>query len=1041
MIVTTYAIKFRKAVLIGIVLLALAGVDAYRVLPREQFPDVTIPHIYVTAPYKGTAPEDVEKLIAIPMERKLNEVEGIKELRSSSGENLCFIDIEFVAGTDINIARQRVKDKVDLARPDLPADLDEPVVDGRNFSSDIPVLIFTLSGDPDLQRLKNLAELLKDRIERLADVRDVVISGGLEREIRVEADLVRLAAYDLPLGRLLQRIADENVTITAGSLEAGGHKYLVRIPGEFALASSMRDMAVAGAAGHPVFLRDVAVITDGFKDVDSLSRINGKPCVSLSVKKRDGINVVSTIQEIRRILGDTILPPGVQATTVFDQADEIARQIRELENNIFSGFLLVLVVLLVFMGLRNSLLVALAIPTSLLAAFIIMRAAGATLNMMTLFSLVLVIGMLVDNAIVIVENTYRLRQLGLSRVEASLRGAREVAWPVTTSTLTTVAAFLPLMYWPGMIGKFMWFLPWTVIVTLVASLGVALLFNPAVCSFFIGRQRGRARADGDPPRPHRFVRWYERLLRRSLEQRAATLTVGVAMLVVAFSAYARFGLGVVLFPVVDPRNADVFIRFPEGTPLERVDAAVRAVERAIPRTPDIQYVLANIGVGASADPLLGGVGSGTHRASLTIQFVPFEQRRGKTLALVDDIRNAIPSIPGAEVTVSRERMGPPVGAPVQVELSGDDFSTLSELTAQAEQRLAAIPGLVDVRHDYEDALPELQFQVDRTRAALYGMDAREIGTFLRMSIFGLEASTYRAGKDEYDITVRLPKNQRDTLSLLANVRLPAVNGDSVPLTSLGKTVYTGGRGEIRRKNQKRVITISGNDQGRGLDRILADVKDAMAGLRLPAGYALEMTGENKEQQEASAFLLRAFLIATGLILLILVIQFNSPAMPLVIYTSVAMSMIGVIFGLLVTHTKFSVVMTGLGVISLAGVVVNNAIVLIDCINQLRAEGMPVGEAIVQAGVRRLRPVLLTAVTTILGLIPMAAGWGLEVHTWPWKLTAGAESSAWWGPMAVAVLFGLALATVLTLVLVPALYSMVDQAAEALRRLRKSSGED
>ncbi len=1030
MIVSNLAIRFRVAVLVFVVIAIIGGSYSYVSLPREGFPDITIPHVYVTAAYDGTSPEEIERLIAIPLEKKLNDVDGIKTLRATAAENACIVDVEFIAGQDIEQARLRVKDKVDLARPDLPEDLDEPVVEALNFSTDVPVFTFAISGDPDPARLKSLAEQIQDRLELVPGVRQAEIAGTLEREIRVVVDQQRLASYGIALPLVMRRLSEENATVTAGNLEVAGSKFQVRVPGEFRLASDLRGILLATPGGRPVYLTDVATVEDTTKDRDSISRVDGKPCVSLSVTKRAGENAVAVIRRVKEALDGFLLPPEVRLTTVMDMSDYVASMISELENNIFSGFVLVVLVLLVFMGLRNALLVGLAIPLSMLVAFVVMRLYGATLNMMVLFSLVLSVGMLVDNAIVIVENTYRLRMEGRSRLEASRRGAAEVAWPVLTSTLTTVAAFVPLMFWPDIMGQFMWFMPWTIIITLSSSLFVGLVMNPAICSFLI-----QARPRDRHAHRHPFVAGYERFLRGILAHRGPSLALGLLFLILSILVYGRLDLGFELFPTVDPRNAQVYVKFPQGTSIDRTDEVVRRIEPLL-ACEDVKFVLSTVGAGAGGDALFGMGTGGPHQAKIHIEFKKMEERRGNTLDHVNRFRRAMPVVPGAEIVVEREKDGPPTGAPVEIEVSGDDFETLRQIASDVSRIVAAVPGVVDLRDDFEDALPELQFHVDRERAALLGADTRSIGTFLRMSLYGIEGGRFRGEKDEYDITLRLPEGQRNTLDWLDRIRIPLPAGATVPITSLGEFRYSAGRGAIQRKDQKRVIKISANDAGRGVDRILADVKEKVGALALPRGYDVAYTGENKEMQQSGAFLSRAFLVASAAILIILVIQFNSVLVPGIIFSSVVLSLVGVMWGLVICRMKFGIIMTGLGVITLAGVVVNNAIVLIDCIRQLREEGLPLREAIVAAGVRRLRPVLLTASTTVLGLIPMAVGFSVEIHAWPWRFVGGAESSAWWAPMAVAVIFGLTVATVLTLGLVPAMYSLVAGTVEwAQRRLK------
>ncbi|HBA84304.1 MAG TPA: AcrB/AcrD/AcrF family protein [Verrucomicrobia bacterium] len=1039
MLITNYAIKFRTAVIVFVLVITMLGSIAYMSLPREGAPDITIPYVFVTAIYEGTAPEEMENLVTIPMEKKLNDLENVKEMSSTSSEGVSSIVIEFLPKEDIDSAKQKVKDKIDLAKPDLPEDLDEPAVEAINFSTDMPILMLALSGDPDLERLKNLADDLQDQIEALPGAKQAVIYGAREREIRVEVDLNRVIAYRLPLAEVSRAIAMENSTVSAGNLEMTGGKFQVRIPGEFTMANELKDLVVAVRDGKPIYLTDIAAVTDTYKDLSSISRLNGEPCLAIHVKKRSGINTVALIDNIKKTLDRFQLPPGIKLTITRDESKFIAEMIAELENNIFSGFVLVVAIILLFMGWRNSLFVGFAIPLSMLLAFVVMSLLGLTLNMIVLFSLVLAVGMLVDNAIVIVENIYRNRTLGLSRIEAARRGASEVAWPVITSTLTTLVAFWPLLYWPDIMGQFMSFLPKTLIVTLTASLFVGVVVNPALCSIFIHGEKQKVQHDasGEIVSHHGFVLGYERLLRGALLHRGKIMLLGVILLVLSVQAYARFGRGMELFPDTEPRNATVEVKFPQGTPIEKTDAAMREVERKLVPFKDIKFTLTNVGATSGR-----GMGvAGTHVGVVEAEFLSADEREGNTMRLVEDIRKAIGGIPGAEVKVDREKEGPPTGAPISIELAGDDFEALSQLSGEIKRAIEDVPGLVDLQDNLEEALPELQFRVDRQKAALLGLDTATIGRFLRSAIYGAESSKFRAGEDEYDITVRLPSDARQGANLLGQVFIPLGNGESVPLSSLGQAVYTGGRGDIMRKNQKRVITISGDIQQRSIDAILRDIRARVEAIRMPRGYAVTYSGENKDMNESGAFLLKAFGFAVAMIAVILVIQFNSVVYPAIIMVSVILSLIGVIWGLLICRMRFGVIMTGLGVISLAGVVVNNAIVLIDCVLQRRKEGVSAAEAVVIAGRLRLRPVLLTAGTTVLGLIPMAIGWSVDIHTWPWKFVAGAESSSWWAPMAVAVIFGLTLATVLTLVVVPVMYSLAESFAHYFRKYNPATHEE
>ncbi len=1037
MILTNYAIKFRTAVFVFTVVLVIMGVISYRTLPREGAPDITIPQVFVTAIYPGTAPQDMENLVVIPMERQLKELGNVKNISVMAADSVAVFTIEYLAGVEVDTAIQRVKDKIDLARPDLPNDLDEPQVEGLNFSTDVPIMQFALTGDPDPERLKSTAEFLQDEIESIPGVKEARIAGTREREIRIEFDLPRLVAYNIPLMDVVTLIAKENVTISAGMLEVNQNKVQVRVPGEIKLATDLRDMVVLQRENRPVYLRDIATVSDTYKDLESISRINGETAVSLQIYKRAGENSVRLIDSIKQLLAEKNLPSNIRVTIVQDDSKDIHDMLTELENNIVSGFFLVIVVLFIVMGHRNSLFVGLAIPFSMLLSFTIMTLLGITMNMVVLFSLILGVGMLVDNGIVIVENIYRLHCEGLSRLQAARQGAAEVAWPVATSTLTTLAAFSPLLFWPDIIGDFMSYIPETLIITLSSSLFVALIINPAICSVLI--KRGKIRFNPDHAEYHPFVRAYESMLRSALKHRGLLVLISILFLILTAKLYGRFGKEVTLFVDVEPRAAQIEVRYPEGTAIEKTDETMRQIEERISDFEDVEFILANVGQGMGSGFAEGS--GGAYLGSFYVKFVDEKDRKGKTSKLVQQFRDRIGKIPGAEIKVDQLQEGPPQAAPVSIEISGEDLGQLNEIANDIKRRISAIPGLVDLRSDYENALPELQFIVDRKRAGVLGLDTETIGFFLRTAIYGTDSPRkFRAGEDEYDITVRLPLSAREQFSLLDEIYIPVQDSQPVPLSSLGHFEYTSGRGVIHRKNEKRVITVTGNKAGgRESNELLADIEPIVGQIKLPPGYSIAYTGDKEDQQESSEFLSKAFLLALAGIVVVLVIQFNSVLLPLIIFSSIILSIIGVMWGLLITGKPFSIVMTGVGIISLAGIVVNNAIVLVDCINQMKAKGLETNEAVVHAGRLRLRPVLLTAITTILGLIPMAVGFSFNLREL--RFNMGGATSAWWAPMAIAVIFGLFVSTVLTLMLVPLMYSLADSFASLLKRHIRIGEED
>jgi len=1025
-ILTDAAVKNRATVGVLVVLIVLIGTWSYMKLPREGPPDVAIPIILVTTSYKGVSPEDVETSVTMKIEQELGGLKGLKEIRSTSAEGMSTVVIEFFPNIVIEDALQYVRDRVDLAKGELPPDAEEPTISEINIA-EFPILLISVSGPLSPVRLKAVAEELEDAIERVPGVLDVDVLGGLEREIRLEVDPDRVAAYNLNLAEILRLVPAENVNISAGGLETEGTKFNVRVPAEFTDPGDVDRLVLAVRDGKPIYLRDVATVVDTFEDRRSYSRLDGFDSITLTVQKRVGADIIPVTDAVEHILASARrqVPEGVRLDITMSQAKHVRLMVKDLENNIFSGLVLVLVVLFVFLGLRTSSIVALAIPLSMLISFALIQALGHTLNMIVLFSLVLSLGMLVDNAIVIIENIYRHMQMGYSRTEAAIKGTREVAWPVATSTATTVAAFLPLLFWRDVMGDFMKYLPITVIVTLSSSLFVTLVISPTVCSIFA---TGARRKDGAESR---FVNGYRGLLETALRHQALTLWLALLSLVAVGALFARFNHGVQFFPETDPDNTNINIRCPQGTNIRETDRLARLVEERAERfRADLDHVVTNVGSGAGN--IFGGGGAGPHLAHLRLVFRDYEVRERPAARAVVEIREAMTGITGAEVTVEKESHGPPTGAAVNVRIAGEDFKRLEALGEEVKRLIADVPGLVNLRSDLELARPELVFRVDRRRAMLLGVDTATVGNFLKTAIFGRKVGTYRQFNDEYDITVRLPIEKRVDVEDIFSLQMPNTYGRSVPLSSLGTFDYRGGFGTINRIDQKRVVTISGDAEGRLGPAVLADAQKRLEGFTrsLPPGCTITYAGENEEMQKAEAFLKKAFVVALLLIVMILVTQFNSFQVPLIIMTTVGLSLVGVLTGLLLFRMPFGVIMTGIGVIGLAGVVVNNAIVLLDYTRRLQRRGLALVEAAVQAGRTRLRPVLLTATTTILSLIPMATGVSFDIHRF--EFATRSQMSEFWRHMAIAVIFGLALATVLTLVVVPTLYV-------ALHRLARRVG--
>lgn len=1094
---TTFAVGQRTSVLVLLAIIALVGLLSYRAIPKESSPSITIPMIAVSTIYPGVAPGDVETLVTRVIEEELNTIADLKELRSTSVEGYSSIIAEFETDMDMNEALQRVREKVDLARPELPADAEDPMIMEFNFA-DFPIMQVNISGAYDLVRLKEVAEELQERFEQIPSVLEVRLSGGLEREVQVDVDLPRLQYYGIAFGDVIEAIANENVTMPGGAIDVGNQEFLVRVDGEFPDTRMIEDIVITTMADRPVYVRDVASVDFGFKDRETFARLDGRPVVTLDIVKRSGENIIETAEAVKAIIAE--VEPSLPATTVIkiagDMSEEIHKMVSSLENNIISGLILVVAVLLFFLGVRNASFVAISIPLSMLLSFVIMRALDMSMNMVVLFSLILALGMLVDNAIVVVENIYRFRENGYDNRTAAIRATGEVAMPVIASTLTTVGAFFPLLFWPGITGEFMSFLPKTLIITLLSSLFVALVIVPVLCSVYM-------KLDGEPrTRPAPAMRWvlfgaaalvllgtaaanplsaallaaaafgliflyrrvlngvarwfqdsllpavvraYERRLRWALEHRLLVVGGAAAAFVGTVFLFGIFNSGVEFFPEsIPPATVYAEIDVPDGTNptfLNRLAEGVEAQLDGVPGMVDVESVVTTVGGGNPGAQMFGGPGGD---ATVTINFRDFEDRRHDVFATIRRLREGLGrGLAGADFRLAQMSMGPPAGKPVNIEIVGDDPEVLRRLADGMIQRLENSP--VSARLDGLDSdmargRAELVIDVDREKAALYGINTFEVGSMVRTAIQGTEAAQFRTGNDEYDIMVRLAEPYRSNLDALRDLTI--VSDDrQIPLPSVASWRIDEGYGSVVRKDMDRVATVSSDVVvGENSNAVLAEVQRTLADFTrtLPPGYTVRYTGEQEEMQEAQAFLGSAFGLALLLIAFVLISQFNSVVKPLIILTSVIMSTVGVLIGLMVFRMPFGIIMTGVGVISLAGVVVNNAIVLIDYVDVLRTrDGLGRREALVRAGMTRFRPVMLTAITTVLGLVPLAIGFNFDFFGLFTSLDPdifwGGEQAAWWGPMAIAVIVGLSFATILTLVLVPVMYSLVDDAESFIRR--------
>ncbi|MCA8914906.1 MAG: efflux RND transporter permease subunit [Planctomycetes bacterium] len=1025
MIVTNFSVKHRVAVFVLMGGLALLGTFSYMTLPRESSPDIKVPLVTIAVPWPEASPADVEQSITLPLERKLKNLKGLDELTSVSVEGASITTCKFDPDIPVEEALQKVREKVDIAKTEFPVDAEDETVSELSFS-EFPIMIVTLYG-AEVPVLEHIAEELQDRIETIPGVLSVGINGGLEPEIEIEVDPEKLEGYHLPVNDLIAQLRGENVDVSAGGVDTGSVKPSVRIPGEFKTAEDVESLLIHTVDGRPIYLRDVARAYLSHKDPISYARRDGRPAVQLTIQKRAGANIIPITDAIKFGMKEAKneFPSGVDYAVLQDESDNIRNMIADLENNILSGLVLVLIVIFFALGLRNAIFVALAIPLSLAMSFFILQMMGVTLNVVVLFSLILAQGMLVDNAIVIIENIFRHIGLGKSPMQAAREATAEVAWPVIASTATTLGAFFPMVFWPGIMGEFMKFLPITVIVTLACSLFVALVINPTVAAAFMRYSKPRESALNDRVMGfgNSVIAGYERILRLGLRFPKSSLAGAFLLLILTIFVYGSLGHGVELFPEVEPKLAFVNITAPEGTSLEKTDALARVVESRIPENSDIKGIETTVGgTGVGGNPMEGGADA-THLARVTMSFKNQEDRTGSPGTYLDELRPLIADLPGAEFEIKRQSMGPPTGPPINVEVRVADEKQLAEAVKKVRRIVEGVPGIIDLRDDLRVGKPELRVHVDRSKAAMLGLNTQWIGNFVKMLIAGQRIGGYDDGREERDIIVRLPENRRNDPAVLDSIRVSDAFGNAIPLSTVCTWDYVGGAGTIRRKDGARVLTVSADvAEGYQARELLVEIgkRIELEKATMPAGFNATFTGENKDQEEASTFLMNAFIVALLVIMFILVLQFNSVLQAGIILSSVILSLVGVMVSLIVLAQPFGIIMTGVAVVALAGVVVNNAIVMIDYINQLREfHGMDVYEAVVEAGKTRLRPVLLTAITTALGLLPMALQFSFDFHNFTWVF--GGESSAWWAPLATAVIFGLMIATVLTLVLVPAAY--------------------
>ncbi len=1120
---SSWAIDNSTVVYVMIAIFLFVGLSAYFGLPRESFPEIKETKIYVSAPYPGNTAEDIERLIVDPLEDELNNVSNVIEILSTSQEDYGIITIEFDEDISVEEAKVKVKDKVDAVKagedwPSFNGAKVEPNVFDLNISEEMPIVNYNITGNYPIEKLKEYGEYLEEKIEKITEVKQVDIRGAQKKEVEVAVDVYKMMAAQVSFQDITNAISNGNMTMSAGNLINSGQRRTIRIIGEIEKPSQLENFVVKSENGNAVYLKDIADVK--FKPVDktTYAREWGEKVVMLDVKKRAGKNMISAVEQANKIVEEArenYIPSDVTITSVNDQSEKTINQVNDLVNNIIFGIILVIIVLMFFLGFRNALFVGFAIPMSLFMSFMIIEVLGYTMNTMVLFALVMGLGMLVDNGIVVVENVYRLMSGGMSRIEATKKGIGEIAVPIIISTATTIAAFVPLGFWPGVMGEFMVYFPITLSIVLGSSLFVAIFMNSMLVSKFMevdetivpikklirnisilvilgvfimivgGAVRGlgtvmiftaimlvvyRYLLKGIADHFQRktlvkFENWYERTLKFALRKRNPYFFFFGTILMLFVSLFL-FGSSVVsgrtkieFFPDNKPNQIIVYIEYPEGTDIQKTnDITLQIEKRVYAVLKDEQYddsgynfmveaAISQVGEGAGNPQTDGGSTSEMpHRGKITASIREYKYRRGMdSEKLRLKVQKAIKGIyPGVSISVEKDAAGPPVGYPINIEISGKDYTKLIDVAEQLRNYINTlnVEGIEELKIDVNKSKPAIQVEVNREKAGELGITAGQIGNQLRNSIFGVKAGVYKEDGDDFDIYVRFNEANRYNSSALFNQNIIFREQSSgkikeIPISAVASQNNTSGFSAIKHIDLERIVTVySGVLPGANANEIVNILKKELVEFEPPKGVDYTFTGEIEEQGKQMAFLLGALATGLGLIMLLLIFQFSSISKPSIIMMAIFLSFIGVFLGLVITGWNFVIMMTMMGIISLAGIVVNNGVVLLDyteiLLNRKRlAQGIgkkgmlkreDIMDAIVVGGKARLRPVVLTAITTVLGLIPLAIGLNIDFFSlfteFDPKIYMGGDNVIFWGPLAWTVIFGLTFATFLTLIIVP-----------------------
>jgi len=1102
---SSWAIDNKTAIYIVTIIIAFAGISAYQNLPKESFPDIVVPKFFVSTVYAGNSPSNIENTVTKPLEKKLKSIPGVKKLTSNSMQDVSLITVEFNTDITVDKARQAVKDKVDEAKSDLPTSLTrQPFVKELAFS-ELPIMYINIAGDMDLQKLKDYADDLKDKIEGLKEITEVKMVGAPDREIQINLDMYKMQTLQLGMSDLERTIGGENITISGGQVPMDGTKRMISVKNEFHSIEEIENLVISGQAGARVYLKDFANVIDTVKETESYARLGGKNVITLNVIKRAGENLISASDKIKATIEElkaTEFPSNIEIKITADQSDKTKVTLHDLINTIIIGFILVTLILMFFMGVTNALFVALSVPLSMFIAFLFMPSIGFSLNMIVLFAFLLALGIVVDDAIVVIENTHRIFDNGKKDIKTAAKmAAGEVFLPVLSGTITTLAPFIPLAFWPGLIGKFMFFLPVTLIITLLASLFVAYIINPVFAVDFMKSHDEEFKKYGKINRKawlriglygiiatvfflngsiaygnlmiffalfmvfHRlflykvienfqtkawpwFQTRYVSVLKWGLKRPYTLLMYTLGLFIFSIVLMAVRKPNIVFFPQGDPNNVFVYVKLPEGTDPAKTNEIMKQVEKKVNVIIEkdaeiVSSVITNITIGVT-DPQDEDQSSYPNRGKIAVNFVEFADRKGKSsMTILKELQAVKWNIPGAEITCNKENSGPPVSKPINIEIRGDKFEELVENGKSLKKFLgdAGVPGVAELKSDFVDNKPEIVFDIDRERANREGLSSAQLAMEIRKAVFGIDnPSKFRDANDEYPIQLRYNYEQRTDVEAIRNLKITFrdmnMGGQlrSVPLSAFCDIRYENTYGGIKRKQNKRVITLSSDVlEGFNANNVVAQLEETAKGYKPTGAVEVKFTGQQEEQAETGAFLGGALMTSIGIILLVLVVQFNSIGKPVIILSEIILSVIGVFLGTAIFKMDMSIVMTGIGVVALAGIVVRNGILLVEFAEEARHKGMSLIDATIEAGRTRMTPVILTAFAAILGLIPLAVGLNIDFEgllaSFSPHIHFGGDNVVFWGPLSWTMIFGLGFATILTLLLVPAMYLI----AERLKR--------